>query len=260
MVAVIWTVFIEEIEREPKPMVPPSGISIMAQLKNGQVFSQGTQHSGVRVLSVRQELGLAVMALGYDQSDNTRANKAVEILLDDITCNLGPNEVREVVLPNETLATLCLRESVNNVSDYLVSNLVQGYSDKPEKTVGLAAILLQNNHLNCIATNDIYCFLFEGDELIPLVAPSGDPNPIGVDPSLQSEVVTLEYSPGHILIMLSVKDLDVLGLDFLRLTLSRFKDNLEMALRQITVRIRRNGSKQDPALILCSVKHAEKEN
>ncbi len=228
-------------------------ISIMAQLKNDQVFSHGTQHSGTQVLSVKQDLGLSVMALGYDHSNTVPAHEAVEILLDDIAINLDSKEKRKVLLTNESLARLCLRESIDNINDYLVSNQGQRDPSKSEKMVGLGAILLQDNQVNCIATNDIYCFIFEGNELLPLVAPFGNPDPIGADSSFQAEVVSHDYSRGNILIMISAKDLNTLGLDFVRVTLSRFEGNMEMALRQISVRMRRNGSKRDPALILCCV-------
>ncbi|MCP4492275.1 MAG: hypothetical protein GY820_33960 [Gammaproteobacteria bacterium] len=236
-----------------------SMMSVVAQLENGNAFSQGTQHFGAQVLSVKQDLGLSIMALGYDHADDTPANKAVEILLDDIELNLDSNEKRSVRLTNESLAALCLRESVENINDYLISSLNQEHPPKSEKIIGLAAILLHDNQFYCIATNDIYCFLFGGEELIPLVAPSGDPNPIGVDPALRPEVVSREYSPGNVLLMISVKDITVLGLEFVRLTLSRFKDNMEMVLQQFSVRMRRNGLKHDPALILCCVQYAEKK-
>ncbi len=234
----------------------PNRISIMAQLESGQIFSNGTQYSGTQVLSIEQDLGLATMALGYNLPDSTRAIEAVEILLDDIALNLDPGENRKVILTSETLAMLCLRESVSNVNDYLASSSRQGCPDISIKTVGLATILFQDNQLNYIATNDICCCLFEGGELVSLDALSVKPDPLGASTTLRLEVVSRKYFPGSSLLMLPAKDLEAVGQDFLRLTLSRFNDNMEMALRQIAVRIRRSGSRQDPALILCSAKHA----
>jgi len=230
-------------------------ITILAQLTNGQVFSHGTERSGTQILSVNPELGLIAMALGDDLSNNAPAPKSIEILLDDIELNLGANERRAVPLVNESLATLCLRESVDNINEYLFSSTHQNQNQGSGKGVGLAAMLLLKNQLCYFATSDIYSFLFKGNQLSHLIEPTDTDSTrqIGEDKAVQPEVVAREYSSGDILVMISAQGLNALGPDFIRVTLSRFEGNLEMALRQMTIRMRRSGSEQNPALILCHI-------
>lgn len=236
-------------------------MTIMAQLTNGQVFNHGTEQFETQILSVNPKLGLIAMALGDDLSNNAPAPKSVEILLDDIELNLAANEERVTPLVSESLATLCLRESVDNINEYLFSTLDQSQTQNSGKGIGLAAMLLLNNQLSCFTTSDICCFLFKDNQLSHLIEPP-DPDSakqIGVDKAIQPQIVAREFYPGDILIMISAQDLNVLGLDFIRVTLSRFEDNLEMALRQITIRMHRNGLEQDPALILCCIKPVDNE-
>ena len=53
--------------------------------------------------------------------------------------------------------------------------------------------------------------------------------------------------------MAQTGDIDAIGIDYLRTTLSRFPDSIDMALRQIKTRASRNAASREPCIIIARV-------
>ncbi|RLA45891.1 MAG: hypothetical protein DRR06_05210 [Gammaproteobacteria bacterium] len=228
-------------------------VNTVGQTINDQTFERGIALSGPHALGVNPELGLIAMAEGDSQAKDTPAHKAIEVLLDDIQLNLSPDGGRTTIPMADSLTTFCLRESVDNINDYLFSNMDQWQPRESYKGVGLAAMLPHGKRLSYTITGDTGCFLFSDNQLIDLNASADKTTRLGLDSRIKPEVSEVEFHDGDILIMISADALNCTGSDFIRVTLSRFGDNLERVLRQINTRTKRNGLEHRPDLILhCS--------
>ena len=80
---------------------------------------------------------------------------------------------------------------------------------------------------------------------------------LGRDTAFQAEACEQTLQEGDVLAMISRDAMTALGNEFLRLTMSRFSDNLEMAQRQINARAQHEGLPSKPEFILLRVDQVE---
>ena len=215
-------------------------ITMLAQTEKGQFSEQGIHSCTDQVIGINPGLGLMVLAQVDSHEDKTAAHKAVEIMLDDMQLNLSSSTAKH-----------CLSESVDNINEYLCLQAESTELMYSNKGVDLSAIQIGKNGISSCSLGKLSSLKFSANELQFLGDESATQNKLGVDVSLQASIVEQGFIEGDILFMSSSTLINQLGQDFIRITLSRFNDNLEMALRQINTRAQRHGLKLIPAVIVC---------
>ncbi len=228
-------------------MPSQNSLSVIVQTENDQFTSSGIYKDGQFLVGINIELGLISIAHTEIDSQHSLAHKSIEILLDDMSLNLpGISDNRH----QGGDANRCLKESIDNINEYLVSQSMTN-SLVGKDGIELVATQVQKNFLNCFQTAKFSSLQFSANRLQNLLKDKPSPVVLGLHAALDPEVTAVTLESGDILLLTSVKDMQLIGEEFLRVTLSRFSDNLEMLLRQINTRALHNGLKDKPVVALC---------
>lgn len=224
-------------------------VTLFAQTKTGQITDEGIHSSGRELLGLSAELGLLVLAQGYPAS----AQISLEILLDDMSLNQPAIDVNSSQAGAE--AALCLSESLDNINEYLNSQTDTQTDDLAAEQggVAMAAIMLLGNQLSCVQLGVLCCLRYSAEQLQAVTKESAVPDQLGQGQSIHPSILQHELVEGDIFILTTNKFVQEITLEFMRLTLSRFSDNLDMAMRQINTRALRNGLAQKPDIVLCRI-------
>ncbi len=229
-------------------------ITIVAQIDNEQFSDKNIQVFAHDAVGINPQLGLMVLAASADQGDSDAAAKSVEIMLDDMELNLKPTRQESRHIASEV--SRCIAESLENINEYLCFQTERIASIETDRGINLSVIQIQPNSISCGNIGNLNCVLFSNNEIVML---NNDPvaeQKLGVNTSLQSKITEHDFVVGDILILSSPELMTQLGEDFVRVTLTRFNDNLEMAIRQINTRALHHGFKHKPTLILCRKTHS----
>lgn len=229
-------------------------VSILAQTESGQLLTDDcVQTSEPDIMAINSELGLLVMAKNEQLlDDSSNAAKAVEILLDDMESNM-PSIMRGVGNKvSDSASTLCLRESADNINEYLFGQ--NGSIGIAGKGVALAALQFELNQFSCIVGGSYSILLEQEGSLKNLTV--GVQSAVYLGQSIDFEVTIVEQNitQGDLIIMMDSTDLEKISQDFLRITISRFKEEPEMLLRQINMRAQQNGLTRKPVFIMALIK------
>jgi len=224
-------------------------IDIVAQLGNEHFSEKNIQVDANNVVGINPELGLMVLAVSSSQSNSTAASKSVEIMLDDMELNL--RSTRKDSRQNTSVVSRCISESLDNINEYLCFQAERGASTETDRGVNLSVIQIQPNTISCGNIGNLNCVLFSNSEIVMLTNESMMEQKLGIKTSLESKIIEQDFAVGDILILSTPELMTQLGKDFIRITLSRFNENLEMAIRQINTRALHHGFKHKPTLILC---------
>ena len=231
-------------------------IKILVQTEIGQFSESGIQLSGPQVVGINQETGLIILAQGITQGEQSSAHKCIEIMLDDMALNLP-------VAADESgqfgSVAVCMSESLENINEYLYAQLNELESAGKANEVELAAIQVYRNSISCCDVGALNCLLFSDNKLSVLEDGDSTDQKLGVDPSFKPAISRQDFNPGDIVLVLSSALLNSLSHEFIRVTLSRFHENLEMALRQINTRAMQNGMNVKPTLVICRMSHPVEE-
>ena len=222
-------------------------ISIVTQLPGGVIAEPGIHQTAQGVIGVNQALGLMVMAVSETGFAPSSAFKAVEILLDDMQTNLLQFENQPIALGEEFFVTNCLRESLENINDYFQLESNREPVSTLDMAVKITAIQYFDGILSYISMGSFCCLLFSQGELKKL---QHNPGKLGDSVAFEAHIQALDISPGDILIILDTITIEIIGLDYLHKTLSRFPESLEMVLRQINTRVTHSGQAQKPGIIM----------
>ncbi|MBT3203809.1 MAG: hypothetical protein HN349_05780 [Gammaproteobacteria bacterium] len=233
-------------------------ISIVAQINNVQFTEKDIQFSSGEVVGINPELGLMVLAQGECQAEDAAAYKSVEIMLDDMELNLK-STINDSSL-SSSMVDRCISESLENINEYLYFQAERKAGLEKVDGVDLAVVQIQQNNISCCNVGSLSCLRFSGDELQVLGKDSAIDDKLGIKTALQSTIVEKDFSEGDTLLLTSPDLVSQLGHDFIRVTLSRFNDNLEMALRQINTRALRHDFEQKPVIIICRRIHTMKQS
>ena len=180
---------------------------------------------------------MITLAEGHPQQDSM-ALRAVEVLLDDMAVNL----------PKSSHACECLEESFDNINDYLLSLAQQQTQTEPE-AVSLIALQLMPEHLALTALGDYSCLYYSEGKLEPVL--QGSDQRLGINPEIHSVSCQQAYVEGDQLLIVKTHELGFIDQDYIRVTLARFEDNLQMSLRQISARAINQGLQDKPSLLIC---------
>jgi len=229
-------------------------IKLVAQLGNELFSEKSIQVFANDVVGINPELGLMVLAASSNQGDSTTASKSVEIMLDDMQLNL--NSTRQDSPHIASVVSRCISESLENINEYLYFQAQRSTSIETDRGVDLSVIQILPNTISCGNIGNLNCVLFSNSEMVKLNNESMAEQKLGIKSSLQSKIIEHDFAVGDILILSAPELMSRLGEEFIRVTLSRFDENLEMAIRQINTRALHHGFKHKPTLILCRKIHS----
>ncbi len=200
---------------------------------------------------------LGLMAISSSHPDGIEpspARTAMEILLDDMRTNIP--QFRDEIADSKSSGRRvnCLQESLDNINEYLYGQVGVQYDSTSMVATQLSAFQYLNGYLSYIMGAGIMCLLIRNNELIGLSnASSHLAGALGEKPLFESRVEDIALAKDDILFIASVGDISIIEDEFIRLTLSRFPENLDTALRQINTRASRKGMKDIPGIIICRI-------
>jgi hypothetical protein len=226
-------------------------MSIVIQAGDGHSLSEGVVSNVHDAAAHSKELGLIVLAHGEFNDKSDSALKATEILVDDMGFNFAPDKRPKALAEHREQVTVCLNESFENIHDYLVS------TTQPQETAGsqgvsLAALQFSGQWLSVATIGEYNCLIFksaEGDAL-------NVSNPgfqLGSQHVNDAKIHHHKLSTGDIIVLMKSTDLLRLTEEFIRVTLSRFAESPEMAVKQINTRAKHKKMQSKPAIAICRV-------
>lgn len=197
---------------------------------------------------------LVAMAKSDAGVDGSAAAKAVEILLDDMDTNLSTMQTGLSRSAQAGFVTQCMQESLDNINEFLHFQLSKAQLSEQDVYTSLAAIQYFEGYVSFIVTDEFSCLVFRQSELTVLMPPSTEsPGLLGEKPEFSGQAHSMSVSERDLLIIARSDDIDTLGGDYLRTTLSRFPDSIDMALRQIKTRISHNSASKELFMIIARV-------
>ncbi len=231
-------------------MVKNKSISIVAQTQTGKFSDTDIQYFGNDFVGINTEIGLMALARSEGEGKSSIAHKSIEILMDDMELNLNAEAIQTKF--DETIqASRCLTESLDNINEYLSSRSSSLTPVETRKGVEMAVIQIGINRISYYCNKYFSALKFSEEQLLELDKTPEPHTPLGVDTELEPEVHEKAFSDGDIVLLLPSAVLNELGLEFIRVTISRFQENLEMVLRQINMRTLQNGLKFKHSMIIC---------
>lgn len=229
-------------------------LTIVAQTSDGLIITHGIGLSERSAVGIDPRLGLGVMAHN-DTHSQDNVKKSVEILLDDMQVNL-PSVLQES--ESASAVGACLRESLDNINEYLLSK--HHMQDTPHVAGAMSLIALQFLHNQCsiIAVGDYQCYLLRQEKMSAMLSePTGKVISLGVDSIIQARKNDGWVKQDDKMLILPVPALKAIGEEFFRVTLTRFSENLDMAIRQLNTRAKHQGLKYKPPIMICHLGESE---
>jgi hypothetical protein len=231
-------------------------IEIYAYDRSGKSISDGLVSVDDDYLLVDQNLGLIAYAHGDDDPGVDSTKLALEILLDDMQTNLHVDDyARANRLKKQDIALACVEESYHNIHDYLIEQSAPQKTGAPK--VSLSSLQIVTGRCQYLLAEGLRCLRFSDDKLVDLTAKAESQAAAGVTlgqneaPQFKPDVYNLDKADR--LLVTTGEIVDLVGLDYLRVTLSRFLDSPQTALRQIASKIRKGGLGDSPLLAIITL-------
>lgn len=194
------------------------------------------------------------MASSKPGGDGAAASTAMAVLLDDMGTNLSATQTSLGKSNPGQFITQCLQESLDNINEYLHFQHGKKKISMQSVYTSLAVMQYFEGNLGYIVMAGFSCLLFRQDKLNLLASTSRViPCILGENPVFEGQVQSKVVQQGDILVMAQTSDIDAIGIDYLRTTLSRFPDSTEMALRQINTRTNRHSTSSELGIVLARV-------
>lgn len=229
-------------------------VSIIAQTENGQVFSQGMQHSDASLAAAFSDYGLMLLAHTVGADNGDAAVKTAEIILDDMQLNLPSAEQKEMTVSKYgSAASRCLWESLENVNEYLFSQAKNFGISAQNSGVSLLTMQFEEKQFSVAVIGDYSCLLINENNINNLTTHPHTSILLGAEITTQPYIKEQVYFKGDVILMIRTSVVQAIGQEFIRRTLSRFADSPDMALRQINTRMTHLGIEQKPSLVLCRI-------
>ena len=222
------------------------------QMRSGELLRDGIEQSSDTAIGVNRQQGLIVLSRGL-VADPSDAYKATEILLDDMRMNLtsmySGNRGWEV-----SAASACLVESLDNINDYLREQHANQSTVFDNATgVSLCALQLMSDHFSVVTGDHYHCLLLRRGKAEIISAAQPSRQGIGMATDFAARAEEHGFEEGDLLVLMPAREMQVVGEDFVNVTLARFADHPEMALRQINARANRENLPHKPAMAIVSI-------
>ena len=225
----------------------PSNLTIVGQISGGSQIREGIHPSNHCVLSLNTSSGLMAIAKSNPDEEIFAAQKASEIFLDDMLSNLPLIGSQS----SGASAESCLKESFDNINDYLCQQIISGKLSDESGITELAAIHASDNQINFISMDAFSCLLCRQGKIVDLTKDADIAvGALGQNSTYQAQVNTLAGEDGDLLFMANKADVEALSNEFIRMTLARFPGELNMALKQINTRANRTGLGRAPEILI----------
>ena len=229
-------------------------LTVFALLSGQQQVDEGVYVIQDTTIGISHEYGLLAMAKSNPVVDGSAASKTVEILLDDMDTNLSATQTGIGRASPNTFVKQCVQESLDNINEFLHFQLSKIQMTAQDAHTSLATIQYFEGHFGYIVMAGFSCLLFRRDELTVLSSSSKESTYLlGEKPAFGGLVQSKQVRQGDIIVMAQTDDIDTIGVDYLRTTLSRFPDSIDMALRQIKTRASRKYASREPSIIMARV-------
>ena len=225
-------------------MTQKKTLSIHIQLADGRQVGAGIHEQNGCVVAVDEKISLMVLTRSSVENEQPIALTAAEILIDDMQTNLSPGK-------NATAE--CLRESIDNIHEYLYEQQRECVVSREAAATAMAVVQYWNGRIFCMVTREFDCLLLQAGELVKLVSKNVSSGLPGENATFDTSIQDHDVLPGDVVLMARSTDIKTIGQDFVRMTLSRFSDNLDVALRQINQKASRKGLEFPPVLILTRI-------
>ncbi len=220
-------------------------ISLLAQQDGKSLTTDGIHAGGNNALCLDGARGLLALSTGE------ASTIALEVLQDDMSVNMDL-ALRQVT-GSTSGVSLCLQESLDNINEYLRQKQADSNS-----ALELGVIQLGNQQLSAYVCGSICAARYRAEQLEMLCDETrAQPLP-GAQAHYSPRLIELDFQVDDLLLLTTARVFDTLGADFIRLTLVRFHDNLQMALRQINTRALHHGLPDKPLVILGRIEKVEK--
>jgi len=222
---------------------------ITGQISGNIISDSPIQHSENLALGIHRELGLLILAQETNNKTQNLAQKSIEIMLDDMSFNLSA--LSEKQKPTFRAVSTCLHESIENINDYLIEQGQFNSAELSHHGISLSSIQIHPLGISCSIHGDITCLKHSDDSLSSLGSKLSQSNRLGIHSGLSFSISEIEFKLGDILFLATSELIECLGHDFIRMTLSRFGDNLDMAIRQINARAKKLTNPSDISFLIC---------
>jgi hypothetical protein len=232
-------------------------VSILAQAGEGDLISDGLIGYGSQWVAIDNQFSLFAVAEDKGDEMGKAAQLSLEILLDDIQTNLSSSGYGQATDDEKhVLATRCVEESFENINDYLISQSSGGQSAS-SKGVALTVMQVIQGQCSVIQADEHCCLHFCEGKLNKLGHHNSSDNAhktlLGLSESLPITSNQLTLNTNDLLLTCKHDLLKHVDEEFLRVTLTRFQDNLQMAMRQITSKAQRSGMQGKPLLVIMKI-------
>ena len=235
-------------------MVNQHNLTISAQMPDQMNFANDIYECAEFVAGIDQDIGLMAISTSKPGIEVSPARTAMEILLDDMRINIPQFAEDATESKFSALGVNCLQESLDNINEYLYNQVGVEFDSTAAVATQLSAFQYINGYLSYVLGSGVRCLLLRNNDLNELSnASSHLAGALGERPMFESRVEQEELSLGDILFIAASGDINSIGEDFIRITLSRFPQNLDTALRQINTKANRKGMTKIPGIILCRV-------
>ena len=232
-------------------MTSQDDLTIAAQMPGQKDLQPGIHESANQVIGLAPDIGLIAISISPLSTESSPARIAMEILMDDMQTNIPQLKSQIDDTDMTPLGTDCLQESLENINEYLYDQTASRFDTTQSAIANITALQYLNGHLSFVIGTREKCLLFKNNTLKSIS--DSISRPLGSKPNYHSKVLHETMSLGNILFVADTDDIDALGEDYIRLTLSRFPENLDMVLRQLNTKICRAGARQIPGIILCRI-------
>lgn len=222
---------------------------ITGQLSGRPISELAIQPAQDLVLGLQKDIGLIVLANNPNSTDQYAAHKAVEIMLDDMEFNLGSQIKNDSI--KQTIASGCLHESIDNINDYFIDHDQLSTEEQSTKGVSLTTIQIHDKGISCCMHGGLAHYKFSNESFDLIGNKASMAKSLGINPALSFTIDEQSLAVNDILFLAHHDLVEQLGHEFIRMTLSRFGDNLYMAIRQINARAAKTQTSQNSSFLLC---------
>jgi hypothetical protein len=228
-------------------------LSIFTQLPDRQQVGEGLHLTKDYIIGTHNEPGLLAIAKSQSAINDSAAEKAIEILLDDMEVNLSATQTGLGRSKPGSFVKQCVQESLDNINEYLHFQLAKNQLSAQDTHTSLALIQFFEGHFGYVVMGGFSCLLLRQGELKALGLASDSSCSLGEKATFEKLAESIPAEPGDILVMAQKRDIHAIGMDYLRTTLSRFPDAIDRALRQINTRVVQNKITNEPGIVLARV-------
>ena len=238
-------------------MINLQNLTITAQMPGHSDFAGDIFECPDFVAGIDQEIGLMAISTSKPGIEISPARLTMDILLDDMRINI-PQFAEDITESKySSLGVDCLQESLDNINEYLYNLVGSQFGSTGAVATQLSAFQYLNGYLSYVLGLGVKCLLLRNNDLMELSNETSHlVGALGETPQFESRVKQEQLNQGDILFVASSGDINTIEEDFIRVTLSRFPENLETALRQINTKVIRKGMKTIPGIILCRINHS----